>query len=259
MNKKRTFSLVLSTAELTWLAGALGKMNLFLPGNSVGWPDYQNITATQQSLLRRGMIRQKGDISWEVDRLVVIFIEWVCTPDYFLSIYNCCRDGQEQSAGIYFFQGQGLMLQVQDGSYLFTLYQSRSDLKEVYLSLAGFESFQPAMPAVFDRMTIPDPGQLIPAIWRCPHMGQSILDNAGVQEETIPMILDWVNLQTKLSEITQWDVREGQFRKVNTVVSISDGHQAWSGETEVGKKQIDLVHLHEDVLMERLSRVLSII
>jgi len=132
------FSIQLTRGELFFAASALGFLRLPLPEDPYrGWliEDIQaDILKGRESLQARGLIRRKSAAEWEMDDYLLVFVRWVASPEYTLSV-NAWRTRSQGPwiIAIHYQRGASLVVERAADIYQLTLFQEEYALDNYLL------------------------------------------------------------------------------------------------------------------------------
>jgi hypothetical protein len=185
--KNPPFTILLTTAELGWLAGAFGLTRLALPV-AITLPSDDGLREAQQTLAGRGLIQRDPGTGWKADQLAAFLIQWLGMLEHYSRLDVDRWNGGSLRAGLYARPGLYLLADcTRDPVEFFFL----PDEKSCSEKLAAFLDLAPVRhgEGVF---TLPEPRQLIQAAWQDPSPARRALGNAGLSKRETTSVLKWI-------------------------------------------------------------------
>jgi len=230
MEEPGEFVLELASGELLWLARALGKVDLRLPGRrSLSYAEGQaHLRQGGLELARRGMLQPTAGVAWQLDRSLALLMEWLSAPERLLLARVMRPPSQEEEAGLYFRGGQGLFLEVIEDGYRLRLFRQVDDLRARWEAFLGFPALPaaPAGPAV----DLPEPWALWQLFRREDGAAGRALQRHGLPPAQVEAALDLLKRWQSLAEVRVLLPRDGTLHEAGMCFFASDGTHLWATE-----------------------------
>ena len=187
------FHFDLSPAELRWLSGALGILQLPLFddsffGSSLSAQQIM-IREAQDSLQQRNLIRRVPKQGWQVDRTPAMIAQWLGSAASMLSIDIHTPSASTRHARVFVENETSMHVTVEKDRYHFSLAPSRVTMVDYILEQLGVSLLD--METAGEEYRLPQPITVLRSMWTDATLAAKMLRVARMASMDIRSLLAW--------------------------------------------------------------------
>lgn len=205
MNNSSAYRFTLSPAELHWLCGSFGYMQLPLPADTFAKLTFNEkeaeLRSAQDLLQRRGLIQRVPGQGWQVDRVPAAAVRMLGSGANRFNFEMIKRSGATRHAQIVADTDIYMRVTLEDDSYHFLFSADKAPLVDELLNWLGASTPHP-QPA-FTAYTLPQPMTFLPIAWTDPALATKILKTHGQKTKEIKTALAWAETLDWVAQIQQ--------------------------------------------------------
>ena len=232
--EKTNFEISFTQGELFWLGSVFGKAQFPLINPAYTAPDAQKLgeemKTGRDSLIRRRLVFDSGQGTFQVERLVYFLVDWLSQPENVTVIEMDGREGTGFLTAVHEKQGHYLTVKVNKGSFDLCLFPDASAISQ---EIAGhFE--KPAKEGKDKQVRmfpLLQPLYLVRLAWKSEEKAEEAMRVRGYEKKYTRQTVDWLAQLAKAGSITRYAYSTNGEKPVAQSLFALDQDGYWLSQT----------------------------